>query len=362
MQGWPEPGYWNDPVEERVVKNALSRLDGRAAVSLREVEQADYILVVGCDPVNEAPMLTLALRQAFRKGASVAVIDPRPVFLPFSFEHLPVTPGELDPCLASLIKGLVSQTTVETLGAEARRVYETLPEIDNPDSDTDHRLAEIARSLKQSHRPIVICGTGVVRETTPALAADLVLFLQAMGQQAGLFYVLKEANAFGAALLSSDENSFLKTLEAIEKGDRAALVLVETDPFRFFPDRSRLEQALNKLEFLLVMDYLPSPTVSRADIFLPSQTLFEAGGIYVNQEGRAQWAPPVYKGGLPVLQVRCRETSSSSVYQGHPRGGAQTGRAHFNGSRPSPVSGPRIFRSDPLGRTGPGKPGLLQIS
>ncbi|MGC1403518.1 MAG: molybdopterin-dependent oxidoreductase, partial [Thermodesulfobacteriota bacterium] len=142
-----------------------------------------------------------------------------------------------------------------------------------------------------------------VRETTPALAADLVLFLQAMGKQAGLFYVLKEANAFGAALLSSDENSFLKTLEAIEKGDLAALVLVETDPFWFFPDRSRLKQALSKLEFLLVIDYLLSPTVSRSDIFLPSQTLFEAGGIYVNQEGRAQWAPPVFKGGLPVEQV-----------------------------------------------------------
>ena len=43
------------------------------AVSLREIERADLILAVGVDPVNEAPMLALAMRQAFRNGAAVAV-------------------------------------------------------------------------------------------------------------------------------------------------------------------------------------------------------------------------------------------------------------------------------------------------
>ena len=46
------------------VKKAVSRLDGRLAISMREIEGADFILVVGADPVNEAPMLALAMRQA----------------------------------------------------------------------------------------------------------------------------------------------------------------------------------------------------------------------------------------------------------------------------------------------------------
>jgi NADH-quinone oxidoreductase subunit G len=302
-QGWPEPGYLSDPLGKGIVKKILSRLDGRVAVSLREVEQADSILVVGCDPVNEAPMLAMAIRQAFRKGAAVTVIDPRPVFLPLRFEHLPIAPGELDACLAVLIKGVASPPAVKAMGGEVQSYYETLPEAYSSDSETNNRLAETTQRLKQSLRPIIVCGTGVVRETTPALAADLALFLQVRGQQAGLFYVLEGANAFGAALLSSPENSFLKTIADIEKGAVAALVLVETDPFWFFPDRSRLEQALGKLEFLLVMDYLPSPAAGRADIFLPTQTLFEAGGIYVNQEGRAQLANPVYRGGIPLEQT-----------------------------------------------------------
>jgi NADH-quinone oxidoreductase subunit G len=61
-------------------------------VSLREIESADFIAVLGADPVNEAPMLALAMRQAQRKGATVAVFDPRPIFLPFEFKHLPLRP------------------------------------------------------------------------------------------------------------------------------------------------------------------------------------------------------------------------------------------------------------------------------
>ena len=50
------------------VKTAVNRLDERLAVSMRQVEDADFILALGVDPVNEAPMLALAMRQAQRKG------------------------------------------------------------------------------------------------------------------------------------------------------------------------------------------------------------------------------------------------------------------------------------------------------
>ena len=100
--GWPEPRFFAVPSREGKVRAAVSRLDARLAVSMREIEEADFILAVGADPVNEAPMLALALRQAWRRGARVAVLDPRPVFLPMAFEHLPLRPGDLETALAVL--------------------------------------------------------------------------------------------------------------------------------------------------------------------------------------------------------------------------------------------------------------------
>jgi len=57
------------------------------------------------------------------------------------------------------------------------------------------------------------------------------------------------------------------------------------------------------LDFLLVLDYLPSPAAKRAHVFLPTLTLFETASTFVNQEGRVQSAQAVHPGGTPIEQL-----------------------------------------------------------
>jgi NADH-quinone oxidoreductase subunit G len=93
-------------------------------------------------------------------------------------------------------------------------------------------------------------------------------------------------------------------LAALENGSVKALVLTESDPSWSYPDQARLIRALDKLELLVVMDYLPSVAASRAQVFFPSVTVFEKEfSHYVNQEGRLQRAVPLHQGGTPILQV-----------------------------------------------------------
>ncbi len=301
--GWNEPNYFETPAIAHKVKRAVSRLDERLAVSMREMEKADFILVVGADPVNEAPMLALAMRQAFRNGATIVVIDPRPVFLPFEFEHLPVAPDDLESCLNALIKGAVDRSVAEKMSQEALRYYDAAsPEI-LADSTIKDCVAKTAQKLRQSRYPVIVCGTSIVRETTPDLAADSGLLLYAAKARAGLFYLMPGANAFGAALLTSAEESLMDVIEAIEKGNIKALMVVESDPFWSFPDQERLKQALDRVDLLLVMDYLPSRTARLAHIFLPTRTVFETETGFVNQEGRVQFAAAAHCGGIPISQV-----------------------------------------------------------
>ena len=287
----------------RKVRRAVSRLDERLAVSMRQMEKADFILTVGADPVNEAPMLALAMRQAFRNGATIAVIDPRPVFLPFEFEHLPVAPDHLESCLSGLIKGAVDRSAAENIGREALRFYDEIPPDQLPESTLKDRMVKIAEKLRQSRYPVIVCGTAIVPETTPDRAADHALLLHAAKDRAGLFYLMPGANAFGAALLSGQDHSLTDLIESIEKGAVKALILVEADPFWSFPDQERLRQALDKLDLLLVIDYLPSEAARLAHIFLPTQTLFEMETCFVNQEGRIQFAPAAHCGGIPISQI-----------------------------------------------------------
>ena len=297
QNSWHDPSFWMDRVVATRVKDAASRLEADTAVSLRQVEQADVILVVGADPTNEAPMLAMAMRQAWRRGAQVVVIDPRPVFLPYDFDHLPAAPEEMVPGLGMLIKRVIEREEVEQLGHKALSFYDSIPDAPLPIKD---RLEAVAGILKASHQPIVVCGTEVVPDGAPALAADFALLLKAKNRSAGLFYVFPGANAFGATLLPGGQAAFEDILAAVENKTVRALVLIECDPLRNFADRPRFERALASLDVLVVMDYLGTETVKRADIFLPTTTVYESGGLFVNQEGRLQSAPRAFEGGLSI--------------------------------------------------------------
>jgi len=322
-QGWMEPAFFTDPATAGKVKTAVSRLDERLAGSLRQIERADFIVAVGVDPVNDAPMLALAMRQAYRKDAPVVMIDPRPVSLPLGFAHLAVAPRDMDTCLSVLIRSAVAKEDLEGQGSAASSFYDALPSDYQFDARIRDLIVELAGKLRQSRRPIIVCGTDIVSETTPALAADLALLLSGRKDHAGLFYILPGANAFGAALLTSKggRSSFSDIVEAIENGSVKVLVVVESDPFRSFPDRQRLGAARQKLDQLIVMDYLPSETVRHADIFLPTSTIFEEVSSFINQEGRMQHGEAVDVGGIPIFGSHPPRVYSNQVPGGEPTDG-----------------------------------------
>jgi NADH-quinone oxidoreductase subunit G len=303
INGWPSPSYFADRATTQKVKSAISRLTPDLTVSLREIESADFIVVVGADPTNEAPMLALAMRQAQRNNAEIAVIDPRPVFLPFKFEHLSVNLDAVNRCLSLLLKAALDADAVKKLGGSAHEFYAAIAENKQISWPNQQKISALAQKLRTSQRPIIVCATETVRPETPSLAADHALLLQAVGKQAGLFYLMPGANAFAAGLLSDENASFETLIEDIANGLVKGLILVESNPLWHFPDRQRLEQALDRLELLVVMDYLNSAAVRKAHIFLPTTTVFETGGVFINQEGRAQAARQAYRGGIPIAQT-----------------------------------------------------------
>ena len=302
-KGWRPPAYFVNTAIARNVKSAVSRLEPDLMISLREIESADFIAVLGADPLNEAPMLSPALRQAQRAGATVAVFDPRPVFLPLDFEHVPATLDEIDQLVGAVVKKAIEPDTATGFDRAAHAFYADLSEIKQISTSLQETISALAEKLHTSQRPVIVCGTQTVRQETPSLAADAALLLQAAGKPSGLFYVMPGANAFSAGLLSDETDTIEALVSEIEKGAIKGLILVESNPFWDFPDRQRLAKALAHLELIVALDYLNSEIAQKAHIFLPTATLYESGGIYINQEARAQAVQPDYSGGIPIRQV-----------------------------------------------------------
>ncbi|MDR3566964.1 MAG: NADH-quinone oxidoreductase subunit NuoG [Syntrophobacteraceae bacterium] len=296
---WRGPVFFFDPSERGKTVAAVQELSSDIAVSMREIEKADLVIVAGADPLNEAPMCALAIRQAARKNAPIVTIDSRPLFLPCEFTHFPVAPEKIEHYLAMLVWKAVEKVA-ENPGKDAEMFCRQLGAL-SLESAPPEAMAAFSELLLASKRPVIICGTDVTRESTPSFAAGCARLLKCAQKEAGLFFLLPGAGSFGSALLSGTQSqTFGDLVEDIEKGVVRALVVSECDPFHYYPDHARLERAVSKLEQLIAIDYFPSETVERASIFYPASTVFETGSTYINQEGRLRFAQPVHCGGAPI--------------------------------------------------------------
>jgi len=277
--GLQQPGCFIDRALQENVTAAVGRLTPELAVSLRSVEKADALLVIGVDPIQESPMLALAMRQAQRAGARIVVLDSRPVTLPCEFDHLQLPPDEITSVLQNSdepIKGL----------------------------------------FQHSQKPVIVCGSNVVTAPIIHAAADLANVLSTESRHPGMFFVLSGANAYSAALSFPDGLSFEEILSQIESGKIKALMLAESDFLPEFPDHERVENAVKQLDLLVILDYMPTPSVvfagqSPTDMndpmpftfVIPTLTHFETPASFINQEGRLQQAAPVHANGLPLSQL-----------------------------------------------------------
>ncbi|MEJ5375910.1 MAG: NADH-quinone oxidoreductase subunit NuoG [bacterium] len=275
------PFLWMETQELKCVRRLLQGQE--LFVSMKQVEEADTILVVGLDPVQEAPMLALALRQAWRKGGWVGVVDPRGVELPFCFSHWVVHPREMGMAL-------------EYLAGKPKSPYEGF--------DDQGFLKAWRQALARGKRPVMACGTLLAKADFMGACLELAHFLRKEKGCGGLFPVLRGANSLGAVAVSGSEASGLEELlEAIERGELKALVLVETDPLFSFWGKARLKEGFKGLELILVMDYLPSGVSKQASVVMPCKSLFESSCLFVNNEGRLQEATAVHHGGIPISQM-----------------------------------------------------------
>ena len=308
--GVPAPSFFLTEDERAACLNAAACLDAELAWNLEQVRHADMVLVLGADPLAEAPMASLAVRQAARSGATVAVLDPRPVDLPCEAVRLPVRQGLLPVALAALLGRTFTEADFQGESLAFWRELQSITAGRTENfSDLSADMDAVAHALARAERPVVVCSTSAMPPQWPTLAAGVARLLRREGTEeqaevrSGLFCLLPRADSLGAALLAGEDASSLEgRLSAGEGQAVKALVCIGSDPLGEYPGVQAIEQAVSGLDLLVCADCAPSATWSKAQVALPLNTIFETGGSLVDNHGLLQRAEPVFAGGLPVIQ------------------------------------------------------------
>jgi NADH-quinone oxidoreductase subunit G len=264
--------------------------------SLREIELSDAVLILGEDVTNVAPRIALALRQSVRQQPMESTDKLK---IPRWLDHAvrEAVQHEKGPLFiatpnATRLDDVATATCraapddLARLGfAVAHALDPQAPGVSDLSSELSALAEQIAAALKSAKRPLVVSGPSSNSEAVIQAAANVARGLAKAGRAAGLSFTMPEANTLGAGLMGGGNLS--AAFKAVEEGQADTVIILENDLYLRAP-APIVDRFLDAARHVIVIDYLATPTVSKAELALPAGALAESDGTLVSNEGRAQ--------------------------------------------------------------------------
>ncbi len=225
--------------------------------TLDDVEGADWLLLLNSDISYSHPVMTVAIHEARKRGARLAVVDDRENdFDRCADISIRVKPGSLGSFLTSLQASL--RETPETSDASGREIKD---------------LADI---LKSSGNGIILAGSRIMSNPGPDRIMDGIRDLLALLEvENGFMPLLEESNTIGVCEALPGKGR-MDMMEEIAKGNLKAL---------FLSDASLTPESISKVEFLVLSGIFPSDLNDAANVILPSAAFTEESGHFISLEG-----------------------------------------------------------------------------
>jgi len=281
---------------DRETQAALDAPELQAAVP--DLQYAHAVLVLGCDPLDDAPILDLRIRKGVRHhGVRLFTAGARPTALdPGAEATARLAPGASEAWLAALDAALAGRGEAE------------VDELASAAAADGEAVRAIASALSGAGEDIVILyGERVVAGPRGAQAARALLNVAARlalaGRDgAGLIQIpagtngrgLREAGVLpdagpGLTEPASPGRDAAAIAAAAAAGELAALYLLHTDPVLDQPDGAAWEAALAQASSVIAhAGFLTDGLRAHATVVFPAASYAEKEGIVVHPDGRLQ--------------------------------------------------------------------------
>jgi NADH-quinone oxidoreductase subunit G len=255
------------------------------SAKVRDIDEADAILVLGTDPLHSSPILDLRIRKAIRRnGAKLLVATERPTALDGGAEAIArYAPGQAAHFVGELASAIGGGENVATPIAGTLRDAEKVvviwgERIGRASSETEcaaEALLEVAKATKMASTD----GAGLLEIPDTTNARGL--------REAGCLPDAGPGLSEAAAGMATEE-----IRQGLIDGKLSGLILFGADPLRDFPDTPAWEEALTAADFVVAFSMHENATTAKADVILPLETHAEKDGTVTHPDGRLQRVRP----------------------------------------------------------------------
>jgi NADH-quinone oxidoreductase subunit G len=247
-------------------------------LALAEVETANTVLLLGCNPRLEAPLLGHRVRKAWKRGAQVHAINP--VDFDFTFDlrsSRVVAPQHMVDALLGLARA-AGEGNAETPPAG---MAEALAAANVSDADR-----ALAKSLRESTSAVLLVGEGVTSHPQASWLRALARYV-ANCTGARLNELPQGANAIGLARVGVLPHGL--DAQAMLAQPRSAYLLYGIEPEVDFADNTAALKALGAAGNVVAFAAYASPALkASAHLLLPIGLLPEIEATLTNVDGREQ--------------------------------------------------------------------------
>jgi NADH-quinone oxidoreductase subunit G len=243
--------------------------------SIPDLEYAHAVLLVDCDPIDEAPVLDLRIRKGVRRQhVQVGVISARPTALdPSAAVVARHAPGGAGEALAALARGEGEVAAwLRDAGEDVVVVYGERALA----GDGGRALLNLAARLNLG-RP----GAGLIEVPSVANARGI--------REAGF----APGHGPGFAALDERGRDAHEIAIGLASGELSTVWLNYADPVRYHPNRALWERGLGTAQTVIAVDTVLTESARRfADVVLPGEAYPEKEGTVTNLDGRVQRLRP----------------------------------------------------------------------
>ncbi len=274
-----------------------------------EIETADLVLVIASDPTEELPILDLRIKKVVtRHGVKLAVLNDQATLMD-KYAHLSLrynigSDAGVFAALTAAISG-EGMADIKTTGIKADqlkslvemlRASKKVTLIYNSSALTGQSVAVLKQLMAMiKNIPSIECGAiPAVPHTNAVGAMDMGILPDYY--PGGVPVADGEAiqQTWGETAPTQPGLSAMEMIRKAESGELKALLVYRANPVVDFPGGKQVEEALKKLDLLVVHDMFETETAKLAHILLPSNGPGVDDGTTTNIGGRVQFR----KGGL----------------------------------------------------------------
>ncbi|HSR69450.1 MAG TPA: molybdopterin-dependent oxidoreductase [Acidobacteriota bacterium] len=271
-------------------------------VAFTDFPEARFILLWGANPKASNIHLVPYLKEAKKRGAFIAVVDPQAHFTSSEVDlHLPVMPGADLPVALSMIRcwedwGCLDEDFMSRHVSGAEPLLEaargwTLEEASRASGVEAGLIEELARRYSGSHPALLRCGWGLERNRNGGQAIAAILSMPALlgkfGRRGGGYTLSNGAavtldweGVFGAVPWTTREINMTPLGRLLNDEDLdppiKSLYVYNCNPLSTVPNQNAVEKGLSRDDlFTVVHEQVMTDTCQWADLVLPATTFLE---------------------------------------------------------------------------------------